>query len=200
VQDQLSKAKNDLADARADAEQLQSLAVAGDRSQSDLAARITTQAAEVRAGQLKAQQLQEDLQQRLELYEEARMQHTNAQAVIRQLDSERDKLQSELDQKAERLAVLEHEHAQASGRLVDLEQSVGSLEHRLVSADKHVQQLEQEVQAGVQQNDVARQNLVSLQQDYERLQVRCVCRSHACYPAQTVVILLSAHPQRSRMM
>jgi chromosome segregation ATPase len=127
----------------------------------------------VRAGHLKVQQLQEDLQQRLELYEEARMAHTNAQAVIRQLDGERDKLQSELDQKAERLAVLEQEHAQATGRIVDLEQSVVGLESRLVNADKHVQQLEQEVHAGLQRADITKQNLVSLQQDYERLQVCC---------------------------
>jgi chromosome segregation ATPase len=180
LQDQLGKVKNELADARADAEQLQSLAAAGDRSQSDLAARVTAQAAEVRAGHLKVQQLQEDLQQRLELYEEARMAHTNAQAVIRHLDGERDKLQSELDQKAERLAVLEQEHVLATGRIVELEQSELGLESRLGSADKQVQQLEQEVQAGLQRAEIGKQNLVSLQQDYERLQVCCDHHSRIC--------------------
>lgn len=171
LQEQLAKVKNELAGVRSDSEQLKSLALAGDRSQSDLEARLTAQASEIRAGQLKVQQLHEDLQQRLELYEEAKMQHADALGTIRQLDGERDKLQAELDSKAERLAELERTHMEARTRVVNVEQSSSTLEQRLVHADRHVQQLEAELQGAVQREDVAKRNLVALQQDYERLQV-----------------------------
>jgi chromosome segregation ATPase len=172
LQEQLAKVQNELASVRSDTEQLKSLAVAGDRSQSDLESRLTTQAAELRAAQLKVQQLQDDLQQRLELHEEAHMMHADAQATIRQLDSERDKLQAELDVKAERLAALEEKHVEARTRVVSCEQSASTLEQRLVAADQHVQQLESELQTAAAREDVGRLNMVSLQQDYERLQVR----------------------------
>ena len=164
--------KNELASVRADAEQLKSLAMAGDRSQGELVTRFTSQAGELRAAQLKAQQLQDDLQQRLELYEEAKLQHSDAMATVRHLDSERDKVQAELDTKVERLAELEQSHTETRGRVVVLEQEGGSLEQRLVHGDRHVQQLQAELEAAAGREDVGRRNLVSLQQDYERLQVR----------------------------
>jgi chromosome segregation ATPase len=179
LQEQLSKVKNELASVRSDSEQLKSLAMAGDRSQGELEGRLTSQAAELRACQMKVQQLQADLQQRLELYEEAKMQRSDALSTIRQLDGERDKMQAELDNKVEELAVLEQAHTEARGRVVVLEQSGASLEQRLVHADKHVQQLQHELQAAAEREDVARRDLVSLRQDYERLQARMHCYCHA---------------------
>ena len=172
---------------RSDSEQLKSLAVAGDRSQGELESRLNSQAAELRSSQMKVQQLQADLQQRFELYEEAKMQYGDAQSTMRQLDSERDKLQAELDHNAERLAELEEQHTQARGRIVVLEQSNASLEQRLVHADRHLQQLQQELHASADREDVAKRDLVALQQDYERLQVR-TCAGYLPHKNNTSVV------------
>ena len=172
MQEQLNTAKTEMSSARAEAEQLQSLAAAGDRSQGELDAKLSRQAAELRAAQQKVQQAQADAQQRLELCEAAQLQHTDAQATIRQLDAERDKLQCELDSKLETAAELEASLEQERGRIVLLQQEHQSLEQRLVHADRHMAQLQQEVEGGAEREDIARRDLTSLRQDYERLQVR----------------------------
>jgi uncharacterized protein (DUF3084 family) len=78
-----------------------------------------------------------------------------------------------LDSKVEKIAELDSIHQQARGQVSELDAGKSILEQRLVQADLHVRHLEQEVQAGRQREDIARQNLVALQQDYERLQVLC---------------------------
>lgn len=93
LQERLGRASNDLEATKAEVEQLKSLTLVGDQSQQDLHARLSTQAAELRACQLKVQQLQEELTQRLDLYEEARLQSVDLQAAIRKLDGDLDRVQ-----------------------------------------------------------------------------------------------------------
>lgn len=93
MQERLSKVSNDLEASRAEAEQLKSLTLVGDQSQQDLHARLSTQAAELRGCQLQVQQLHEELTQRLELYEEVKLQAVDLQAALRKLDGDRDRVQ-----------------------------------------------------------------------------------------------------------
>lgn len=80
-------------------------------------------------------------------------------------------LQSELDEKAEALAVLDQQHREASGTSEELSQIRQRLEQQLAQADSHIKHLEQELQREVQRGDVTKQNLVAAQQDYEQLRV-----------------------------
>ena len=80
-------------------------------------------------------------------------------------------LQSELDEKAEALAVLDQQHRAASGTSEELSHIRQRLEQQLAQADSHIKHLEQELQREVQRGDVTKQNLVAAQQDYEQLRV-----------------------------
>jgi chromosome segregation ATPase len=93
LHEQMRKLKGELATSTADVEQLKSLALAGTRSQSDLEAKLASQAAELRSAHAMIQQLNDDVQQGAELQEQSLHQQADAQAVIQRLDAERDKLQ-----------------------------------------------------------------------------------------------------------
>ena len=93
MQDRLAKLNSELEGARAEVEQLKSLAFVGDQSQQELHARLSSQAVELRACQLKVQMQHEELTQRLQLYEDAKRENSDLQSVMRQLDVARDRLQ-----------------------------------------------------------------------------------------------------------
>ena len=76
----------------------------------------------------------------------------------------------DLDTKLEQLQSLDDNNKQERHRTTALDQALAAAERRLVDNDRHIEELERELHTAAQREDYAHQNLVALQQDYERLQ------------------------------
>lgn len=79
--------------------------------------------------------------------------------------------QAEADERSEQLAGLQAAHESAQQRAASVQAALTQAERRLVNSDAHIADLEHELNAAAQREDHAHQNLVAMQQDYEKLQV-----------------------------
>lgn len=82
--------------------------------------------------------------------------------------------QAELDTQAEKISQMESLGKQTRMEAQQLELNRKTIEQRLVQADKQVSHLQHELQCTEQRDQVCKRDLMALQQDYERAQVRIV--------------------------
>lgn len=79
-------------------------------------------------------------------------------------------VQAESDERLEQLTELQGAYEAAGQRAAGVSAALTAAERRLVNTDAHIADLEHELNSAALREDHAHQNLVALQQDYERLQ------------------------------